>query len=688
MNPLFLSALLSAPARFCAFRHRYVSCLFFLLAVGGVGQACRAADAPAPNANRPLAAVHRPAEAKPPVLDGDLSDSIWLQAAKASVFYDPQTGKPAPDQTEAYLAYDKENIYVAFYCHDSQPDSIVARETVRNAELMNDDSVQLELDPFLTYKYNDNNMFAVNARGTQNTHLGGGRAGKLEWQGDWKVATKRVTDGWTAEMQIPWSILSYPRNKGVMTMGVNFRRRQQRTQISSMWSDLGPQFFNDREGLWKGVEAPNQTWKPRLSMLPYLMPSGYATGGNSQVRVGVDARYQPTPELVGVATINPDFASVEGAVEGVYFSRSERYVPDRRPFFLEGADFFQLGEGYQIGRLFDSAHIQAMDTGLKLYGKMNAQTTVGVLGTIGLNREANFVAQVRREFGPTSNARLMLMQRGAPGEDNTVLALAQQWRRGKFSTDGQLVQTFGQGAGGLGWTTAANLEDKNLFGTLRYLHVPGNFQDRLGLIPFNDYHGFSSYWDWGGQWRKGFFRNFELGFNPLWDWHLDGRPFRRRASLFASIETRSDYRFNLNLDGGKFDNDTDFTVGIGIFGGVTNRFRQWGLEFTTGRQAGRPYTSFGPSFKLRLFRRLDLLLSSYVQNFDGIEQQHILTFNYELSPYRSWGGRIVVQNGNVNPYLSYRASGRAGTDFYFIIGDPNATRFVKRVMVKLVFAIS
>lgn len=640
-----------------------------------------------PSVKRPLPAVSTPAGVKPPVVDGDLSDPVWQRAARAIIFYDPRTGKPVPEQTEAYMTYDREHIYVAFHCHDSQPDTIVARESVPNAELDNDDHVRIDIDPFLTYKFNDFTSFSVNARGTKNCRLGGGRASKVEWQGDWKAAARRVSDGWTAEMAIPWGILSYPRVAGPLTMGINFRRRQQRTQITSFWSDIGPQFFSERQGLWRGVEAPVQAWRPRFSLLPYFMPSGYSGGGTSQVRVGLDGRYQPTPELTGVFTLNPDFASVEGAVEGVFFSRSERFVPDRRPFFLEGQDYLRLGQGYQLGLLFNSNRIERADAGLKVYGKLNPRTTMGMLGTIAPGSQANMVAQMRHELGATSNVQFMAMQRLAPGEDNTVLAGSSEYRKGKWSVDGQLVHTLGPGAGGLGWTTAVNLSDNNLFTTIRYRNVPGNFTNRLGFIPFSDYHGFSSYTNWNVEWRKGFWRNFNLDFFPTWDWHLDGRPFRRNAGFFLAFETRSDYRIGLNGEAGKFNNDTDATIGISLGGGVTNRFRQWGLDFTTGQLANRPFTSFGPSFKVRLFRKLDVLLSSYVQNLDGVTQQHILTFNYELSPYRSWGGRIVIEDGNINPYLSYRASGRTGTDVYFILGDPNARRFVQRFMMKLVFAL-
>lgn len=637
--------------------------------------------------SRPLPATRLTGDMKTPVIDGDLSDPAWQKATRVATFYDVSTSKPVADQTDIFLLYDDKALYIAYHCHDSHPESIVARETVRDANLFNDDFVRVELDPFLTYKFNDFSMFALNPLGTQQTRQSGGRAGKLEWQGDWEGKAKRVADGWTAEMRIPWSILSYPRGKKPCCMGINFRRRQQRTQIESCWSDLGPQGFSEREGLLQNVEPPDKAWQPKLSLLPYFMPSVHGVGDHSQSRIGLDARFQPTPELTSVATLNPDFASVEGAVESVAFSRSERFVPDHRPFFLEGRNYLGLGQGYQIGSFFDSARITQVDTGFKLYGKVTPQTTLGFLSTLALGHQANFVTQLRRDINATSSVSAILLQRLAPGEDNTVFALNPTVRRGKWSVDGQVAQTLGPEAGGMAWTAAVNLEDKNLFTTIRYRRVGASFLDRLGFIDFNDYRGFSSFTNWSGEWRHGFFRNFNFEFNPLWEEHLDGRRFRHRASSNLYMETRSDLGMSIGVDGGKFDNDDDLLFNAGLTVGASNRFRQWGMFLSTGKQANRPYTSIGPTIGLRLFRHLDVNFSSFLQNYEGITQQHIITFNYQLSPYRSWGGRMVIQDSNTNYYLSFRNAGRGGMDTYFIIGDPNSSRFTQRVLLKFVFAI-
>ena len=124
-------------------------------------------------------------------------------------------------------------------------------------------------------------------------------------------------------MRIPWAILAYPNSKKPVTMGLNFTRWQDRTKTESIWSNTGPQGFLEYEGLWTDVTVPVGAFHPKLSLLPYILPS--LQGLRPAFRSGLDARYPFTPELTGVGSLNPDFGTIEGAVEGIAFSRSERF---------------------------------------------------------------------------------------------------------------------------------------------------------------------------------------------------------------------------------------------------------------------------------------------------------------------------------------------------------------------------
>src|SRR5689334_13494621 len=87
-------------------------------------------------AQQPVNYTKRPIQAKkattPPTIDGDISDPVWKDAPKAETFIDVQNGNVTTEQTTAWLLYDEKYIYVAFHAKDSQPEKIVARETVRD----------------------------------------------------------------------------------------------------------------------------------------------------------------------------------------------------------------------------------------------------------------------------------------------------------------------------------------------------------------------------------------------------------------------------------------------------------------------------------------------------------------------------------------------------------------------------
>jgi len=67
----------------------------------------------------------------PPKIDGDLSDAVWKTAAKVTGFWRTDRDQLAEEQTEVLICYDDTAIYVAFICHDSQPNLIRAQQRKR-----------------------------------------------------------------------------------------------------------------------------------------------------------------------------------------------------------------------------------------------------------------------------------------------------------------------------------------------------------------------------------------------------------------------------------------------------------------------------------------------------------------------------------------------------------------------------
>lgn len=624
-------------------------------------------------------------------IDGDLTKEVWKSAALAETFIDIQNGTPVGEQTRAYILYDEKHIYVGFHAKDSQPSAITARETLRDYKFsqqfdpLSEDSVDVAFDPFETHRQEDRTIFSLNALGTRSVRLAGGRGNKLEWRGDWQGAVKRVADGWTAEMRIPWASLNYPSNRRAVNMGINFARYQNRTRIMSIWSNIGPQYFFDNDGSWQGVEPPAGKFKPQLSILPYVLP-GYVNN-RFAVRSGVDVRYTPSSEITAVATLNPDLATVEGAVEGIQFSRSERFVSERRPFFLEGDNYFSSDGNNVIALYFYPQRIRNFDLGTKLYGKLTPKDTFGILHTVDFGNGSDLVTRYRHQFSATSSGGVLFQQKSATGDNNTVGMIDQSTRWGKLRVDTEWSLTAGDNAGGDGKRLYVGYADKYFNYNLSYNDVSPTFRVADGLVFFTNYRGPILNVEYGAEWRKGFIRKVGMGTGYAHLWHLDGTTFARGADLGIYVETRKDW--SLLLRGGlfNFDGQTDATYGLTLTKNVSNRFRQWGLMVQGGKQADRPSTVIAPQLSYRLFRKLDLVYAGTVVNLNGSNQQHILTLNYDFSPTRSLVGRMVTQQNNTNWYISYRNSGGKGTEMFFILGDPNAQRFQSQFRIKFVFAL-
>ena len=627
------------------------------------------------------------------MIRGDLSDPIWKSGAVATGFVDLQNGSNVQDQTTVYFLYDEKYIYIGFNCLDSHPEGIVGRETVRDTKFIQnsngnqnrEDNIEVDFDPFLTHQGNDISQFSVNAIGTPSAALAGGRGAKAEWKGDWESKVKRSAAGWTCEMRIPWASFNYPSGKQKVSMGINFQRFQDRTKLNSIWSNTTTQNFIELEGIWDQVQVPQAAFKSKLSVLPYLLTG--VQDGEESAKVGVDARYTITPQLTAVGSYNPDFSTVEGAIQSIQFSHTVHSVQERRPFFLEGGNyFFDQTNLNDIGLFFYSNRVPTFDLGAKLYGKLAANDSIGLLDTNSFSGRNDFVGKYEHSFSETSSSGAMIVQTESPSGHNTIGVLDDHQRWGKLAFETLDANSSGPGAGGGGNVVSTYYADKFLTSMVQFSDVSNNFLTPDGYIPYSGYKGFLGVEDWSAAWREGMFRSTDLTLVDL-DWkQMDGKPYFGGIQASYALETRSDWHLELDYVDLKFMGVRDNTVGLNVISGVSNRFHQIGFQITTGELGGERATSIGPVVTLRVLKKLDLSYSSYLQNRLGIAQQHVLTMNYEISPTKSFGGRVVSQNGNNNAYLFYHNSGGKGTEFYFIVGDPNALRTVRSLQAKWVFS--
>ncbi|NIR47790.1 carbohydrate binding family 9 domain-containing protein [candidate division KSB1 bacterium] len=292
----------------------------------------------------------------PPDLDGQLSKDEWKDASFIYNFTqkEPEEGEVASERTFVLITYDERNVYFGIRCYDKQPKKIVATEMRRDSNLSDNDYVEIIIDTF--HDQRNAYYFATNSLGarldseikTEGTHI------NWDWDGVWFCNASRDKLGWTAEVAIPFETLRF-KSKDDLTWGINFGRYIPRKREESYWSPISRdddfdnfgKFKASKFGVMRGLR--NVTHDNRIRVKPYTI-AGVETnfsGTNSTEKladIGLDAKVNLTSNLTSDITINTDFAQVEADQEQVNLSRFNLFFPEKRDFFLEGLDIFNIGE--------------------------------------------------------------------------------------------------------------------------------------------------------------------------------------------------------------------------------------------------------------------------------------------------------------------------------------------------------
>jgi len=288
-------------------------------------------------------------------IDGHLDESAWGRGAVATGFRQrrPASGQPASERTDARFLFDGEALYVGVWLYDSDPNEIVGRLFRRDDE-GHSDWVAIEID-----SYHDRRTafsFAVNPRGVKRDLL---RFDDTEedvgWDAIWDVGVARRSDGWSAEFRIPFAQLRFNAVAGIEHVwGVNIRRDIARRQEVDYWAPIlaGNSRYVSYFGELLGIElAPSST---RFEAILYAVGQVRHDAGavsddplngslSGDWGVGGDLKVGLTTELTLSATVNPDFAQVEVDPAIINLTAYETFFPERRPFFLEGAEAFTFG---------------------------------------------------------------------------------------------------------------------------------------------------------------------------------------------------------------------------------------------------------------------------------------------------------------------------------------------------------
>ena len=512
-----------------------------------------------------------------PVIDGLLDDPVWQSALPVDEFFQIgplELAHPA-ESTIARVLYDDESLYISFRSYDSQPDRI-KRALVRRDNWMegfnsNSDWVGFSIDS----RNDDYNgyFFAVNASGAKiDVSISGHEQYDPSWDAVWDVAVAFDEDGWTAEFDLPFAMFQFD-NKPDLVWGIEFLRGLHRVQETLMWpgrtkSVRGTVF---PLGVLLGLE--NIPDPKQLEIIPYTL---LGRSGKTRLDLGLDVRYGLTSNSIMKMTFNPDFGQIEADPSVLNLTAFETFYDEKRPFFSEGAEFFDqslsLFHSRRIGRapsynlpeegeLKDAPDYTTILGATKVMGNTASGINYGLISAITAEESAILVidsvdqSDRRIVIEPSTNftigrievplindvSRVGLMVTNVSRKNNFGATVAGiDWNLGLYDnrlyTNGQIVRSDAKNITGNAIRFRLGYVDPSWWSARLWY---GYFDDKfdvndLGYLQRNNTNWAGGKVDFRKQEPWGKFINNDLEFKYMQEWRGDGLVLERELEIEQS----------------------------------------------------------------------------------------------------------------------------------------------------------
>jgi hypothetical protein len=444
-----------------------------------------------------------------PNVDGDvLGDAAWSIVSAASGFWQiqPIAGAPATQRTEVYVGFTATALYVGVVAYDDNPDGIIVADSRRDSDLDNTDAFLFIIDGLLDRQ--NGFVFGTNAAGIEYdgqvireatgsaANFGSGGFNR-NWDGTWRVQSKIGDFGWSAEFEIPFRTLRFGSGE-TQDWGINFQRNIRRNNEIAFWA--------------LGVAPPSQR---NLKITPYALSKvrrgGEIDGTETDTEFGFDIKYSITPSLTLDGTYNTDFAQVEVDEQQINLDRFNLFFPEKRPFFLENAGLFSVGNPQEVEMFFsrrigisDNGDILPVEGGVRLSGKLGNSTNVGLLymateAEEGIAPANDFtVARISQELPNRSSIGAIFTSRegdgsflAPPGDDyNRSYAVDGAWGIGdNFVLKGWLARTETPGLDGNdeAFSVEASYNSALWIADLSFTEVGADFNPEMGFLARTEY---------------------------------------------------------------------------------------------------------------------------------------------------------------------------------------------------------
>lgn len=441
------------------------------------------------------------------------SSALARSMSKVDTFMqrEPNPGLPATQRTEVFIGYTEDELHVIFLAFDNQPNLIRANLSSRE-NIDGDDSVEMTIDTFndqrAAFAFRTTPMgIQWDARWTEGSSNRAGFDTTLE--AVWDSEGQLTDEGYMVKMAIPLRSLRFP-DSDEQTWRIQFARQIPRLNESSYW----PPYSIEIEGRLnqtaiatgiRDVSSGNN-----LQLIPFIFArsvdaidlsaiGGPKFGTTSEQDVGFDAKYVFNDSMVLDVTLNPDFSQVESDQPQVTVNqRFEVQFPERRPFFVENADFFATDSTLVFTR-----RIVDPEGGMRFTGRSGNYGFGAILmndEAPGLNRAANDplngekatigILRGFRDISEQSRIGFLLSDRELADGYNRVGSLDGRFKlTDNWLTQAQLVATESEPASGGATTTGyqrniqANRVGRTLNTHTHFIETTNGFRTELGFQP-------------------------------------------------------------------------------------------------------------------------------------------------------------------------------------------------------------
>jgi hypothetical protein len=543
-------------------------------------------------------------------IDGRLTEPEWRAADSIASLteVEPVEGGPAPARTVVRVLVSGDAVLIGVVAYDPDPSKVTSFAVQRDARLDNEDHIRLVLDPFQDGR--SGYVFAVNPKGARFDALVANRGEGVnsDWDGIWEAATERNGEGWTAELRIPVQSLIF--REGLEAWGFNIERRIQRLLHTSRWASP----LRDIR-IMQTSRAGRLTGLPRfglglgLGVRPAVSAGvdrpDAASGTGSAGDVSLDVFQRLSSNLLASATFNTDFAETEVDTRRTNLTRFPLFFPEKRTFFLEGADVFDFGLGTstqfrtdivpffsrRIG-LYEGQEIPIVAGG-KLNGRLGG-TGVGALlartDAVGDVAPASTMGVVRLKQSVLAESSVgVLATFGDPlGGGSRMGGIDLTYQTSRFRGS----KNFLVGLWGLAIGSVAGNGDRTALGAkidypndlwdvaFTYKRLGAAFDPPLGFVQRNGVHSFALGIDWSPrpQWRH--VRQMVHEFQASLFTELGGQWESYRVFLAPinwRMESGDRYEFNWVPEGERLTEPFEVADGVVIPAGAYH-YTRWRLE--------------------------------------------------------------------------------------------------------------